>query len=103
MNDCTIKLMSEENCIVYACRQAGVDENTLDFIKESMTTRFFPESKLNYFSEICNISFYVRHFDKNSNETHIKKFEQPNPIYIIKLLTMFDHYLLDEKMPINPF
>lgn len=48
MNENTIKLMSEENCIVYACRQAGVDENTLDFIKESMTTRFFPESKLNY-------------------------------------------------------
>lgn len=103
INENTIKLMSEENCIVYACRQAGVDEDTLNFIKENMTTRFFPESKLNYFSEMCNISFYVKHFDKKSSKTHLKKFEQPNPKYTIKLLCMFEHYLLDEKVPINTF
>lgn len=103
INETTIKQMCDENCIVYACRQAGVDEDTLNFLKENMTTRFFPESKLKYFSDICNISFNVRHFSKTSASTHIKKYIQPNPKYTINLISMFDHYLLDEDIPICPF
>jgi hypothetical protein len=42
----TSKIICEDNCIVYACKQAGVDAETILNLKRIIKTRQFPQTKL---------------------------------------------------------
>ncbi|EAY04997.1 hypothetical protein TVAG_290670 [Trichomonas vaginalis G3] len=46
LNKRTAKLMTEDNCFVYACIQAGVDVQTVDHMREVIRVRDFPQSKI---------------------------------------------------------
>ncbi|KAI5510311.1 organellar and viral DNA polymerase type B, partial [Trichomonas vaginalis G3] len=59
LNKRTAALMTEDNCFVYACIQAGVDGETIDHMREVIRVRDFPQSKVQEISDATGIAFNV--------------------------------------------
>ena len=111
VNKDTVKMMTEDNCLIYACIQAGVDRNTINHMRELIRVRSFPQSKLQHISNTTNIQFNVsiRYLDddfnatttRTTNRTYIPEDGDVN--YTIDLVLIDGHYMLNEKVPISTF
>ena len=111
VNKYTASKMTEDNCLVYACIQAGVDENIINHIREIVRTRAFPQSKLQKIVDETGLEFVVRivYLQSESSERSTKNLYQTytpsnkNPIQSLKLVLLDGHYLLDEDIPVSTF
>ena len=63
----TVDEMTKDNCLIYACIQAGVDEDTINHMREIIRVRSFPASKLTKIANECNLSFKVNEVDYDEN------------------------------------
>ena len=105
VNKETVTKMTEDNCLVYACKQAGVDRNTISYMKDVIRTRSFPQSKLQKIANETHIQFNVsiRYLDDNFNTTTTRTKspcyipEDGNVKYTIDLILIDGHYMLNEK------
>jgi hypothetical protein len=57
------KIISEDNYVVYACRQAGVDDDVIQNMKRLIKTRQLPQTKLKVLAEELGIQFEVTLWD----------------------------------------
>ena len=108
----TVKLMTEDNCLIYACKQAGVEQDIIDRMREIIRVRSFPQSKLKEIANEVNITFKVKmvYLDDDKNTTTTKdKYALYEPSseskskQTIELLLIDGHYCLNEKVPVSKF
>jgi hypothetical protein len=85
--------------VVYACRQAGVDDDVIQNMKRLIKTRQLPQTKLKVLAEELGIQFEVSLWDGD------KKIYKPKGEvrYTVKLYLIENHYLLNEKIPVSPY
>jgi hypothetical protein len=57
------KIKCEDNCVVYACRQAGVDDDLILNMKRLIKTRQLPQTKLKVLAYELGIRFKVKLWD----------------------------------------
>ncbi|EAY00657.1 hypothetical protein TVAG_208490 [Trichomonas vaginalis G3] len=96
LNKRTAKLMTEDNCFVYACIQAGVDEQTVDHMREVIRVRDFPQSKIQEISNATGITFNVTiGYFNDSRHNEIKRYipKECETVRSIDLLLVEDHYM----------
>ena len=110
VNKYTAEKMTKDNCLVYACIQAGVEESIIDHMREIVRTRAFPQSKLQKIVDETGLEFVVRivylpgtEERKTVNEYHTYTPSNGNPIQSIKLVLIDGHYILDEDLPVSTF
>ena len=105
----TAEKMTSDNCLVYACIQAGVSSDIIDRMRDVIRTRAFPQSRLQKLSDETGLEFRVRMASLNSEEksktsnryeTYTPKTE---PVATINLVLIEGHYCLDEDIPVSPF
>ncbi len=115
----TAKLMTSDNCLIYACIKAGVDADIIDHMREIIRVRAFPQSKLQTIANETSIVFTVTVVDINSETTaKNKKFTyKPKtittdgsytdidavPLYNVNLVLIDGHYMLNENINVSTF
>ncbi|KAI5506117.1 organellar and viral DNA polymerase type B, partial [Trichomonas vaginalis G3] len=106
LNKRTATLMTEDNCFVYACIQAGVNEETIDHMREVIRVRDFPQSKVQEISDATGIAFNVTiGYFNDSRYNEIKRYipKECETVRTIDLLLVEDHYMLNERLPMTTY
>ena len=103
----SVKLMTEDNCLIYACRQAGVDDDRIDKMREIIKDRSFPQAKLKEIAEELNITFKVKivYLHKASTKDKYITYEPSTKasVQTIQLLLIDEHYCLNESVPVTRY
>ena len=97
LNERTIHLMEQDNCLIYACKQFGVPEDIIDHMKDIIKTKSFTLSKLKEIAKDTGVSFYVEEKDGR----HHKIGTQEG--IVVPLLLLNEHYMLNERVKISPY
>jgi len=92
----TAHIIEGDNCLIYACKMAGVDEAKLNHMRNVIKIRSFSLAKLKIIAEECQLSFTVVD-GSNYKAFHIGS---GSPI---NLLLYEGHYMLNERVPISPY
>jgi hypothetical protein len=95
----TAKISCEDNCIIWACKMGGVDQETIDHMKYVIKTRYLPQSSLKIIAKECKIEFRVR-LENKKLKTY-KPDEEPK--FILNLLLIDGHYMINEEVRIAPY
>ena len=98
-------ILDEDNCVVWALKQAGVDPSTVEHVKELIGSRYFPKSKFQLIADETGIAFHIRYYRPSSNRTDVDHYSPQNGIAgrVVNLVLLDDHYLLDTTVPISPY
>ena len=100
------EILDEDNCVVWALKQAGVDSDTVDHVKELIGSRYFPKSKFQLISDETNIAFDIKYYRTTSNRVDVDHYSPHGGATtrrVICLNLFDDHYLLDDTVPISPY
>ena len=97
LDDRTAKLMEEDNCLIYACKQFGLKQDIIDHMKDIIQVKHFSLSKLKQISEDTGVTFLVEEKDG-------RKHQQGDGKGIVVPLLMYEHhYMLNERVKISPY
>jgi hypothetical protein len=96
LDERTIKLMDEDNCLIYACKQYGLPQDIIDHMKEIIKTKSFTLKKLKVIAEDTNIGF-----DVEDNCRHHRIGNQDG--VVVPLMLFKEHYMLNERVKISPY
>lgn len=98
LNDRTVKIMEEDNCLIYACKQYGLPQDIIDHMKDIIKCKYFRMTKLKQISEETGVSFYVE-------EKHCRhhQYGPKDNKYNVPLLLFENHYMLNERVKISPY
>jgi hypothetical protein len=99
LNETTVKIICEDNCVVYACRQAGVDPETILNMKRIIKTRQLPQTKLKQLAEECGIEIDVT-LENSQRKTY--RCGRTNATHV-SLYLIENHYLLKDKVAVSPY
>jgi len=97
INERSVKAIEWDNCLIYACKMAGVDEVKLNHMRNIIKIRSFNLAKLSIIADECELSFTVvdgsssKSFKIGSGGTHIS------------LLLYEGHYMINERIPVSPY
>jgi len=97
INERSVKAIEGDNCLIYACKMAGVDEAKLNHMRNIIKIRSFSLAKLSIIADECELSFTVvdgsssKSFKIGSGGTHIS------------LLLYEGHYMINERIPVSPY
>lgn len=93
----TIKLMEEDNCLIYACKQFGLPRDIIDHMKDVIKVKHFSLSKLKEVALDTGITFLV---EERDGRKHI---QGDNKGIVVPLLLYENHYMLNERVKISPY
>ena len=98
LNDRTVKIMEEDNCLIYACKQYGLPQDIIDHMKDIIKCKYFRMTKLKQIAEETGVSFYVE-------EKHCRhhQYGSKDNKYNVPLLLFENHYMLNERVKISPY
>ena len=108
LNEKTAKLM-DDHCLIYALKQAHVDNERICRAKEIINPCNFKIKDLEELGSIFNIQFNVKFYNHDNDYKQISNFNTysypenklKNPVKIINLIVIDDHYMIDEKVKFN--
>ena len=108
LNKETAKLM-DDHCLIYALKQANVDNARICRAKEIINPCNFKIKDLNELGSIFNIRFNVKFYNHDNDYKQISNFNTysypenklKKPVKIINLIVIDDHYMIDEKVKFN--
>ena len=97
LNNRTAKLMEEDNCLIYACKQFGLDQDIIDHMKDIIKVKHFSLAKLKQIAEDTGVTFLVEEKDGR------KHTQGDGKGIIVPLLMYENHYMLNERVKISPY
>ena len=97
LDERTVKLMEEDNCLIYACKQFGLSTDIIDHMKDIIKVKHFSLSKLKEISEDTGITFIV---EEKDGRKHIQGNQKGT---VVPLLLYENHYMLNERVKISPY
>ena len=101
LNERTVKQMTNDNCIIYACINSGVNEDIISHMREVFRNRFISIGKLDTIGKECGLKFTIRYdTDKEKHKSVEVGFK---PGKEIKLVLVNQHYMIDRDIFISPY
>lgn len=88
--------VERDNCFIYACRMAGVNENILNDMRYCIHKRSFGVVDIKNISKELGLSFEIK-------TDNAKLFIGPKREDSIKLILINDHYMVNEKVNVSPY
>ena len=94
------EILDENNCVIWAFKQAGVSDDIIDRMKCLIGTRHFPACKFQEIVDDIQIGVIVRYYRPNDNRTDCKRYmpKEGEPTQVVKLVLFDDHYMIDEPV-----
>ena len=93
----TTKLMEEDNCLIYACKQFGLSKDIIDHMKDVIKVKHFSLSKLKEIAQDTGITFLVEEKDGRKHK------QGDGKGVIVPLLLYENHYMINERVKISPY
>ena len=93
----TAKLMEEDNCLIYACKQFGLAQDIIDHMKDIIKVKHFSLSKLKEIAKETGVTFLVEEKDGR------KHTQGDGKGIIVPLLLYQNHYMINERVKISPY
>ena len=93
----SVQAIEGDNCLIYACKMAGISESKLNHMRDVIRIRTFSLAKVTEIATECELKFTI-HDDKG--KIHRIGPENGTPIDLL----LFDgHYMINDRIPISPF
>ncbi len=93
----TVQIVNRDNCFIYACRMAELNDYIIDEMRCCIRKRSFGIRDIKEIAIKCNIKFIIKKQD-GRNKVINKDGETT-----VKLLLFEDHYMINEKVAISPY
>ena len=91
-----VELINKDNCFVYACQMAGLNNDLINELRYSFHKRSMTHKEIKQAAIDCNLKIHVKEPERsyviNSSGTHE-----------VKMVLMFNHYMIDEKVNVSPY
>ena len=97
LNARTAKLMEEDNCLIYACKQFGLPQDIIDHMKDIIKVKHFSLSKLKEIAKETGVTFLVEEKDGR------KHTQGDGKGIVVPLLLFENHYMINERVKISPY
>ena len=97
LNKRTAKLMEEDNCLIYACKQYGLPQDIIDHMKDIIKVKHFSLAKLKEIAKETGVTFLVEEKDGR------KHTQGDGKGIIVPLLLYQNHYMINERIKISPY
>ena len=97
LNSRTAKLMEEDNCLIYACKQFGLPQDIIDHMKDIIKVKHFSLAKLKEIANETGVTFLVEEKDGR------KHTQGDGKGTIVPLLLFENHYMINERVKISPY
>ena len=94
-------IIDEYNCVVWALKQAGIDDDSVNRVKALIGTRHFPWSKFQEIADEIQVGFIITYYRPNSSKTDVKRVfptEATESDRLVKLFMFDEHYMLDSTI-----
>ena len=94
-------IIDEYNCVVWALKQAGIDDDAVERVKALIGTRHFPWSKFQAIADEIHVGFIITYYRPNSSKTDTKRILPKEPSdddNVVKLFMFDDHYMIDSTV-----
>ena len=99
INERTVKIIEGDNCLIYACKMAGIDDAKLNHMRNIIKIRSFSLAKLSIIAEECDLTFKV--VDGSSSKSFTIGGSHGSPP--LELLLYESHYMINERIRVSPF
>jgi len=100
INERTAKLIDRDNCLIYACKMAGMDEDLLDYMRGIIMIRSFSVERLHKIASETNIRFIVSYENGRTLTIESKNEDEKKEL---RLLLYKEHYMINEKVPVSQY
>jgi len=100
INERTAKLIDRDNCLIYACKMAGMNEDLLDYMRGIIAIRSFTVERLHKIASETNIRFIVSYENGRTLTIESKSEDEKKEL---RLLLYKEHYMINEKVPVSQY
>ena len=98
-----IEIMDYENCVVWALKMFGIEEEILEAVRRCIGTKHFPQSKFQDLANEFNLAFKIRYYEETKTRVFNYTPAEGEATRTIPLILFDDHYMLDESLPITDY
>ena len=90
------ELIQRDNCFVYACQQAGLDDALINDLRYSIHKRSLTHQDIHDLAIKHNLKIHI----KEANRSY---FINPKGNIELRLVLLHNHYMIDEKVDVSPY
>ena len=90
------QLIQRDNCFVYACQMAGLNDALLNDLRYSIHKRSLSHQDLTRLAKQHNLKLHIKELDRSY-------YINPSGTIEIKLVLIHNHYMIDEKVNCSPY
>ena len=91
-----VELINKDNCFVYACQMAGLDNDLINELRYSFHKRSMTHKEIKQAASVCDLKLHI----KEPERSYVIN---PSGSHDVKLVLMFNHYMIDEKVSVSPY
>ena len=99
LNKDTVKVIERDNCFIYACRMAGVDEGIINNMRMCIHKRSFGLIDVQRVADECSLKFEIK--TDNKILTFSPKVGEAKQT--IRMYLLEGHYMIREKVAVSPY
>ena len=90
------QLIQRDNCFVYACQMAGLSDDLINDMRYSIHKRSMTHHDLNTIANNHDLKIHIKEPDRSYCIN-------PSGSILVKLVLMFNHYMINEKVNVSPY
>ena len=90
------QLINRDNCFVYACQMAGISEDVINELRYSFHKRSMTHKEIKQAAIDCHLKLHI----KEPERSYVIN---PSGTHTVKMVLMFNHYMIDEKVSVSPY
>ena len=91
-----VELINKDNCFVYACQMAGLDNELINELRYSFHKRSMTHKEIKQAASVCDLKLHIKEPDRSY-------VINPSGSHEVKMVLMFNHYMIDEKVNVSPY
>ena len=90
------ELIQRDNCFVYACQMAGLNDALLNELRYSIHKRSLSHQDLTRLAKQHNLKLHIKELDRSY-------YINPSGTIEVRLVLIHNHYMIDEKVNCSPY
>ena len=90
------QLIQRDNCFVYACQMAGLNDDLINDMRYSIHKRSMTHQDIKTLATTLNLKIHVK-------EPERSYYINPSGSISLRLVLMHNHYMIDEKVNVSPY
>ena len=96
LNDDAANIIQRDNCFIYACKMAGLSEETLNDMRYSIQKRSMSHKDIERVAHEHDLKLHIK------SPTH-SYYINAKGTHEVRIVLMHNHYMIDEKVDVSPY